>query len=130
MVVVVRIRLAARVPRNLFREDNASVDNRAGLTIARAKVEADAAAVQIAAQRFRTFIGMRYGFRVRDFQGEGLLVDATHEFRVECALAAGAVDSPDSDSDVLRPAEGYSPSAALPEEKLDQPLDVRQVGRC
>src|SRR5687768_13097800 len=72
---------------------------------------------------------MRDGFRVGDFYLERLLVDPGHEFRIECALAAGAVDSADSESDLPLTTDDYFPSPALPEEKLDQPLDVRHVGR-
>ena len=56
LVVVVRIALVARVPDHLLAEDGFAVDHGAGLAVAGAQVEADAAAVQVAPERHGGFL--------------------------------------------------------------------------
>ena len=55
--------------------------------------------------------------------------DAGTGLVVEGALAGGGVDLRQMLTDLARPADEDLPAAALPQQELQQPLDVLQVGR-
>jgi hypothetical protein len=100
----------------------------AALAVAAAEVEADAAAVQMTAQRAG---GLD---RLRKFDGgylhefEGASVDApAHVIEVPGALALGSVDSPQQGNRPRVAGEIHAPAALLPEQEFEQAVQVQPV---
>ena len=92
--VVLRIGLYARVPAHFFAEDHFAVDDGGAFAIARAQVETDAAAVQVAAQRRGSLAFHGRVFVGSALDGQRLAVNAlAHKFVIEGAHAARTVDA-------------------------------------
>ncbi len=89
-VVILGVGVLARLPDDLFAEDRLAIHHRADLAVGCAQVEADPAAVQVAAEGFAGLAGRRHFRRIAGDDREGLLVDLlAHEEVVELALALG-----------------------------------------
>jgi len=95
----------------------------------RAQGEADAAAVQMTAQRPGGLLRGRHVLRIRQDHGEGMTVDVTHEVGIELAGAASGVFALKILADLPRTAGIKPPTAALPEQELDDALDVAEIQR-
>ena len=89
LVVVVGVLGDLGIPHDLLGEYALAVDDRADLAVASAGVEADAAAVHVAAHGLR--IAVLGGHGVAEHHLEGALVDIGHEVRVKLTRAAGAI---------------------------------------
>src|SRR5476649_2228534 len=84
--VILRIRLHSRVPADLFAEDHFAIHDGGALAIAGAQIEADTAAIQVAAEGRGGFLFHGGGVEGGGFNDHGAAVDAlTHELVVEGA---------------------------------------------
>ena len=94
--MVVRVGLLARLPDDLLAEDRLAVDHRGDLAVGGAQVEADAAAVQVAAQRLAALARRGHFGSVAGHDGERVRVDLlAHEVVIELARAVRRVDPGD-----------------------------------
>ena len=118
----------ARVPHHLFAEHDLAVDDRAGLAVARAEIKADAAAVEVAAERRGHLLGIRHSLGARHDYLERVLVDAAHEVEIELARSCRRIDRLDVLPDCGWTAHVKLPPTALPQQGLHEPLDVEQRG--
>ena len=118
------------MPDDLFGIDGLTVDDRGDLAVAPAGVEADAAAVEMAARRARAALARR---RVRGigevFDFKRPLILARHEIAVEFARAANGIGVADALVQRLRAGDDDLVSAVGPQHRLDDALDVGVVAR-
>jgi hypothetical protein len=129
LVVVLGIGVGPGRPDHLLGVDRLTVDDRGSLAVGGPEVEADPTAFQMAAQGLTLLPGGRGVPGVAGHHGERLVVDVlAHEVVVEGALAVGGVGL----ADVLANGPGAPdpglPAAPLPEQELEDPLGVDQVG--
>ncbi len=130
MIVVIRVRLRAGVPDDFLAEDRLAVDHRGDLAVTGARVEADATPIQVAAQRLAHLGGRRHLVGIRNLDDELLLIDLpAHEVVVESALALRCIDLGDMLADLPWTADDHLVAAALPQQELDDPLDIGDVLR-
>ena len=128
VVVILRIALKIRVPRHLLGEDDAPVDDCGALAIRAAEVEADAAAIQVAAQRHGGFAGRGHVGEIAGLDGELPAIDlAAHELGIEFPRAGRGVNAAQHFGNRRIAADDHAPAAARPEEELHEPLHVAAV---
>src|SRR6185295_6653834 len=121
-----RIALWNGAPNDLFAEDGFAVDNRGDFAIAAAQIKTDAAAVQVAAERGGGFAGGRNIFRKDNF--ERLFVNTVpHNVGVELAGAAFFVMALELGVELRRAVEINSITAAGPEKKLQEALQINEI---
>ena len=126
LVVVVGILGDLGIPHHLLGEHGLPVDDGGHLPVASAGVEADAAAVHVAA----------HGLGLADLGGdgvavhhlEGLLIDVGHEILVEGAGAALGVGSVDGLIDGLVAGQVDLEAALEPQQGLDDSVHIVEVG--
>ena len=124
VVVIVGVRVDLGQPDDLLGEDRLAVDDGGDLPVGAARVEADAAALQMAAHGLGGVMALGDG--VRQHHLEGMLVDPRHEVPVELPLPAPAVDGAEVVIDA--PVVHVDPEAALhPQGRLHQAVDVVPV---
>ena len=129
-VVVGRVRVQAGRPHHLLAEDGLAVDDRADLAVGSAQVKADAAALQVAAQGLAELPRRGHLRRGAGQDLEGLAVDVpAHELAVEGPGPGGRVDRAQMVGDGRRPAHVGPAAAPLPQQELEEALDVGEVGR-
>ena len=127
--VVPGVLLEVRVPDHLVGEDDLAVDDRRALAVGAAEVEADATAVEVAAEGLRRLPGGR------ELPADGLDLDrlAEHapadEVAVEGAEALLGVGRREHARDGIAALDQDRAAALLPQQELDQPLDVLAVER-
>ncbi len=122
-VVVVGIGLRAGRPGDLLAPDRPAVDDGRDLVVAGAEVEADAAAVEMAAREADRLAGFREGRGAVEGDLERLPVDAGHGPDVEGPGTAFGVLGLEAAADPGRSLEVDAPPAARPEQELDRALD-------
>ena len=122
-VVVVGIGLRRRGPGDLLAPDRPAVDDGRDLVVAGAEVEADAAAVEMAAREADRLAGFREGRGAVEDDLERPPVDAGHGPDVEGPGAAFGVLGLEAAADRGRALEVDAPAAARPEQELDRALD-------
>ena len=105
VIVVGRILLIARVPLHLCAVYRLAVNHRAELPVAGAEIEADAAALQVAAQRDGALLGRRGLVGVGDLHLKRLLVHLRPELVVEGPQPLGGVGLLDELTDAAGAAE-------------------------
>ncbi|MEZ4767990.1 MAG: hypothetical protein R2844_06125 [Caldilineales bacterium] len=129
LVVVGRVGLLHRLPDDLVAPYRLPVEHGRHFEVGRAQVEADAAAVQVAAERLAGFLLRRRLVGRAGDDCERPLVDGlAHEVIVESPRPVRRVNAADVVSNARRPAHRDLPAAPGPEQELDQPLGVGQVG--
>ncbi len=87
-VMIIRVGLVFRVPRELVAVDGLTIPHRRHLVIARPEVEADATTVQVAAENTFGFDrGRNFGGIGRGYHLELAPVNPTHKIRIKRARA-------------------------------------------
>ena len=122
VVVVVGVGVDLGEPDHLLGVDRLAVDDCGDLPVTPAGVEADAAALQVAAHGLGGVLG--YGDVVHQDDLEGVLKDGGHVVPVELLPAAGAVDAPEILRDALVAADVDLEAALHPQDGLDQAVDI------
>ena len=125
--VVLGIALRVGIPLHLLAPHHLAVDHRRRLAVAAPQVEADAAAVEVPAQRGGA------GALGRQLAGGHHLERAAedplaHRLGIEAAGGAVAVVGGEPGRQLGRPVEVEAEAAARPERQLGQPLEVDEVG--
>ena len=128
--VVIDVLLEIRVPDDLLAVDGFAVLDRRAFAVGAAEVEADPAAVEVAAELHADLLARRSRVIGAAFDGEVAVVDgAPHHLVVESAFAVGRVEAGQPGGDLRAAADGDFPAAARPEQELHDALDVAQVER-
>jgi len=126
--VIPRIGLGAGIPGHLLAENHLAIDHGGAFAIARAQIETDTAAVQMAAQRGGDFPFLRESVKRNAFESHGVAVDAlAHEVEVEGAGALEGVEAAKISGDARIAGDGDPVSALLPEQEFQQALGVAMV---
>ena len=92
LIVIIGVAGVARIPDHFLAEYRFAVDNRASLAVACTQVEAYAVTIQMAAERYGNFFGLRNRLGTRHKHFKWALVDRAHEFVIEFACTCGRVD--------------------------------------
>jgi len=124
--VVLRVGLVVGIPLDLLAPDDATIDDRRHLAITAAQVEADTAAVQVAAQRRgRRMLGRQL---VRRDDLDRMTVDALPD---DLGVEAAGRAVPEVRAQLLDQRAGRvqedAVAAPRPERELDQPLEHPEV---
>ena len=128
--VVGRVLLEIRVPRDLLGEHDLAVDDRRSLPVAAADVEADPAALEVAAHREPRVAFLRELLGGDGLDAERPAVDLVpHERMVEFPVPAGSVDGRQVARDLRRPRDTDRASAPLPQQELEESLGVAEAER-
>ena len=126
--VVGRVLLEVRIPLHLVREHHLAVDDGRRLAVAAAEVEADPAALQVPSERPLRLLRARQRARRPDLDRRAEHAPA-EEVAVEGARALRGVERPERASDGRGAAHEDRRAALLPQQELDQALDVAAVER-
>jgi hypothetical protein len=123
--VVLRIALEIRIPDDFLGKHHLAIDHRRTFAVGPAEVEADPAAVQIAAEGHGAFVGcgqLVRGHRLdHDMFAENLMAD---EFPIERTGTGLGVDLAQRGGHVRSAGQEQAAAALLPEQKLEEALDV------
>ena len=122
LVVVLGIGLVARIPRKLLREDDLAALERGDLEVARAEIEADAAAVHVVLHQNLALAHLRHLLERHDLNFDGASVEVAEELEVERARALLRVGLRDRLDDFVRTRQVQFPAACAPEDELDDTL--------
>ena len=121
--VPLRVRLVRRVPQDLLAEHHLAVDHGGGLAIARTEVEADPAAIEMAAQGDGGLaLGRELGLRDTDDLERDAEQLRPHERGVEDARGLGRVVPGQERDQGGRPVDVQPRAAARPQQELAQAL--------
>ena len=125
--VITRIRLEIRVPGDLLGIHDLAIDERRGLAIAAAQVEADAASLEMPAHRHSGLDRRRQRFEGRRLDRKPAAKDfRAHERVIEGPRARRAVDFRKRGSNVVGTGHEHLWTALHPEEKFQQSLRIDQ----
>src|ERR1017187_9941125 len=128
VVVILGVALHGGVPGDLVAEDDFAFDDGGALAVAGAQVEADAAAIQVTAERRGGFALLGAGVIGHAVDGHGAAVDAfAHEAVVEGARALRRVDGAQVAGDARFAGNGDAAAAFLPEQVLQKAFGVAMV---
>ena len=126
--VVIDVLLEIRVPDDLLAVDGFPVFDRRAFAVGAAEVEADPAAVEVAAEFDADLPGGGGRLERAVLDRELPVVDPpAHHVVIEGAFAAGGVGAPERVTDPGAAADGEFPAAPRPEQEFDDPLDVAEV---
>ena len=126
--MVLRIALKIGIPLDLFRENHFAIDHGSCFAVAAPKVEPDPASVQMPSDRPRAFAGRGQCIERHANHFERLPVGSfSHEGEIEFSRSAWGIQRGDGGGNARFPTEKDPASAALPEEKLRQPLDIEEI---
>ena len=126
--VVPGVLLEVGIPDHLVGEDHLAVHHRRALAVGAAEVEADPAAVEVAAEGL---LGLAHGWELLHRLDPDRLPEhaAAHEVAVEGAEALLGVGLREHARDGIAALDQDRAAALLPQQELDQPLDVLAVER-
>ena len=126
--MILGVGLEIRVPDGFVAEHDLAFDDRRHFAVAAAEVEADAAPVQMAAQRSGAAAFGRQGFRM-DHLDRVIEHPLAHEVRVELARGCLAIMRRQLRGQRRRPVEVNAEAAARPEQELRDALQVSEIAR-
>ena len=121
-VVVFRIRLIARIPREFFAENHLAAPDRADLEIAGAEVEPQPTPVGAVVDQQLALVRLRHLGERPQLHCHRLPVDAFHKGGVKRSRAGLCVLLLDGEAQLARARQHEPPTAVGPQHKLDHPL--------
>ena len=126
--MIVRVRLEVWIPHDLFAELHFTINHRSRLAVTAAQVEANAAAIQVPANRtrLRIFRG-QFGTR-HDLERVTIVLHANHVV-VKFAELVGPVVFLQPIDISIRAAQVNLPTATLPQEKFHHAFEVTEIIR-
>ena len=126
--VILRVGMKIWIPHSLLAEHDLAIHHRGHFAIASAEIEADAASIEMAPERFGHSTRRRKF--MRDDNLDGMVVNfLADDVRVELARGRLAKVLRQLVADCLRPIEKHTPAAPTPQKELHQPLDINKIAR-
>jgi hypothetical protein len=126
--MILGVGLEVRVPNSLIAEHDLSVYEGGDLSVAAAEVEADAAAIEMAAKGSSAAPFGRQLIRMHDFDG---MIEHTfaNDFGVEFAGGSFAVMRGEPGGQIGRSLEMKAKTAARPKQELGEAFEVSEIAR-